>query len=230
MTVCATAAVVVQRLAAKRKSVILTQTSTPLPLMSDAIPASLHFLASKSLPVETNDTSFHFKSRFIEKRFGERETAQIRTNAFPKPCNFPLQPFGSGDLLSLRPYFSFHGGLSLQASEISRDGHDSERATTFLVGDGAIARIEAPIDLDSVPPLSVAHVIYSHVVVLTPEEWDSVKFLATAKNILSCYLPHALSNHPVLDANSLAGVRVGPAGGIAGSEDSSHAGFEVFVD
>jgi len=43
---------------------------------------------------------------------------------------------------------------------------------------------------------------------LTPEEWHSIKFFATAKNILSCYLPLAPGNHPVLDANSLAGVRL----------------------
>ena len=103
-------------------------------------------------------------------------------------------------------------------------------ATAFLVRHGTIARIEAPIDLDSLPLLGVAHVIDSHVVVLTPEEWNSVKLFATAKNILGCYLSLALSNHPVLDANSLAGVRIGPAGDIAGSEDSGHAGFEVFVD
>jgi hypothetical protein len=76
----------------------------------------------------------------------------------------------------------------------------------------------------------VAHVIDSHVVVLTPEVWDSIKLFATAKNILSCYLSLALSNHPVLYANSLAGMRIGPAGGIASSEDSGRAGFEVFVD
>src|SRR5712692_6958301 len=136
----------------------------------------------------------------------------------------------SGDLLSLRPYFSFHGGLSLQALEIARDGYDSESATAFLVRHGTIACIEAPIDLDSLPLLRVAHVIDSHVVVLTPEEWNSVKLFTTAKNILSRYLPLALGNHPMLDANSLAGVRIWPAGGIASSEDSGHAGFEVFVD
>src|SRR5207302_6910579 len=140
------------------------------------------------------------------------------------------QQLGSGDLLSLRPYFGFHGGLSLQALEITRNGYDSESATAFLVRHGTIARIEAPIDLDSLPLLGVAHVIDSHVVVLTPEEWNRVKLFATAKNILRCDLSLALSNHPVLDANSLAGVRIGPAGGIASCEDSGHAGFEVFVD
>ena len=136
----------------------------------------------------------------------------------------------SGDLLSLRPYFSFHGGLSLQALEIARDGYDSEGATAFLVRHGTIARIEAPIDFDGLPLLGVAYVIDSHIVVLTPEEWNRVKLFATAKNILSCYLALAFSDHPVLDANSLAGVRIRPAGGIACSEDSGDAGFEVFVD
>src|SRR6266853_2796029 len=126
----------------------------------------------------------------------------------------------SGDLLSLRPYFSFHGGLSLQALEISRDGYSGESATAFLVRHGTIACIEAPIDLDSLPLLRVPHVIDSHVVVLTPEEWNSVKLFAMAKNILSCDLTLSFSHHPVLDANSLAGVRIWPAGGIAGSEDS----------
>src|SRR5260370_23292218 len=78
----------------------------------------------------------------------------------------------SGDLSSLRPYFSFHGGLSLQALQIARNSCDSESATAFLEKHGTIARIEAPIHLDNIPLLGVAHVIDSHVVVLTPEEWD----------------------------------------------------------
>jgi hypothetical protein len=41
----------------------------------------------------------------------------------------------------LRPCFSFHGGLSLQALEIARNGYDRESATAFLVRHGTIARI-----------------------------------------------------------------------------------------
>ena len=89
----------------------------------------------------------------------------------------------SGYLLSLRPYFGFHCGLSLQALEIARDGCDSKSTATFLIGHSTIARIEAPIDLDSFPRLSVTHVVDRHIVVLTPEEWDSIKFLAAAENI-----------------------------------------------
>jgi hypothetical protein len=65
---------------------------------------------------------------------------------------------------------------------------------------------------------------------LAPEEWDGIKPLATTKNILSGYLSLTFRHHPVFDANSFAGVRIGPTSGIAGREDSRHIGFEVFVD
>jgi hypothetical protein len=148
----------------------------------------------------------------------------------PAPVIFRLHPFGSGDFASSRLDFSFHSRLSLQALEIARDGYDSKNSTGCLICHSTIASIEAPIDLDSLPLLGVAHVIDSHIVVLTPEKWDSIKLLSTAKNILGRDLPLAFRNHPVLDANSLAGVRIWPAGGIASCEDSGHAGFEVFVD
>src|SRR5262245_14070173 len=136
----------------------------------------------------------------------------------------------SGNLSSLLAYFRFHSGLRLQALEIARDGCDSKSAAAFLICHRAIAGIDAPVGLDSIPLLGMAHVIDSHIVVLTPKEWDSVKVLAMAEDIPGRYLPLALGNNPVLHANTLAGVRIWPAGGIAGSKDSSHAGLEVFVD
>jgi hypothetical protein len=45
----------------------------------------------------------------------------------------------SGDLLSLRPYCSFHGGLSPQALKISGYGYSGESLTALLVQHGAIA-------------------------------------------------------------------------------------------
>src|SRR5260221_2826314 len=76
----------------------------------------------------------------------------------------------SGDLSFLRPYFSFHGGLILQALHIARDSCDIEIATAFLIRHGTIARIYAPIDLDRLPLLRMAHVIDGHVVGLSPEQ------------------------------------------------------------
>src|SRR5262245_33009941 len=115
----------------------------------------------------------------------------------------------------MRTYFGFHGGFSLQALEIARNGCDSNGTATLLIGHRTIAGIEAPIDLDSLPLAGVTHVVDSHIVVLTPKERDGVKFLATAENIPGRHLPLALGDNPVLDANSLARVRIWPANSIA---------------
>lgn len=80
---------------------------------------------------------------------------------------------------------------------VNEDAFGGESTTAFLVLHDTIACIEAPIDLDSLSLLGVAHVIDSYVVVLTPEECNSVELFTTAKDILSCHLSHALSNHPV---------------------------------
>src|SRR5215467_8586495 len=136
----------------------------------------------------------------------------------------------SSDVLSLRWRFSFHGRLSLKTLKIARDCHDSQDTSTFLIGHCTIAGFEATVDFDSIPVLSMAHVVDGHIVVLTPEERNSIKFLTAAKNVLGCHLPLTLSDHPMLDANSLAGVWIRPAGDVAGSENSGGTGFQVFVD
>jgi hypothetical protein len=112
----------------------------------------------------------------------------------------------------------------------SRDRYNSESATTFLVRHDTMACIEAPVDLDSLPLLRLAHIIDSYVVELTPEEWNSVKLFTTAKNIFSCCFP-------IRSATTQCSTRIrapvfgsGQRRGIAGSEDSGHAGFEIFID
>jgi hypothetical protein len=102
----------------------------------------------------------------------------------------------------------------------------SESASAFLESHGTVARIEAPIDLDRLPFLGVAHVIDRHVVVLTPEDGTASDFSRRPR----IFLALAPSYHPMIDANSHARAGIGPAGGIASSEDSGHAGFEVLVD
>jgi hypothetical protein len=66
--------------------------------------------------------------------------------------------------------------------------------------------------------------------VLTPEKWHRIEPFAAAKNVPGRNLSLAFGNHPMLDSNSLSGMRIGPAGGVASGENSGHAGFEVFVD
>jgi hypothetical protein len=43
-------------------------------------------------------------------------------------------------------------------------------------------------------------------------------------------LPLALGNHPMLDANRVASVRIGPAGDIACSKNPGRTRFEITVD
>src|SRR3546814_12322216 len=63
-----------------------------------------------------------------------------------------------------------------------------------------------------------------------PEERHGIERLASAQHVACRGLPLALRDNPVLDADLLAGVRVGPACEIAGREDAGGAGFEIFVD
>ena len=93
----------------------------------------------------------------------------------------------------MRLHCTFHSGLSLQTLEISRDGYSSETATAFFIEHGAITRIEATVDLDSVPLLGVADVIDSYLVVLTPEEWNSVEPFATSLPWVVCGFAGALA-------------------------------------
>src|SRR5215471_450309 len=136
---------------------------------------------------------------------------------------------GSGDPSLLWQQLKFHGGFSPQTLQIARNGHDSKSSSAFLISYRTITRIKTAIDLDSIPLLSVPNIVNCDIVVLAPEEWNGIKFLALAKNVLGCYLPLSFGYYPMLDTDSFATVRIGPACGIAGSEDSGYAGFQVFI-
>src|SRR5262249_51702764 len=68
------------------------------------------------------------------------------------------------------------------------------------------------------------------VVVLAPEERHEFVPLAVAEQVGGSDLALAFGDHPVLDANPLAAVRVGPAGNVAGRENVARAGLEELVD
>src|SRR5215467_14462844 len=121
--------------------------------------------------------------------------------------------------------FRFHRCFSLQTLEIARNGHDSKSSSTFLISHCTIARIEAAIDLDSIPLLSVPNVVNCDIVMLAPEECYGVKFLTLAENVLGCHLPLSFGDDPMLHADSLAAVRIGPASCIARRKDSGYACF-----
>src|SRR5439155_21505648 len=66
--------------------------------------------------------------------------------------------------------------------------------------------------LDVVPGCGVPDVIDRHVVMLAPEERDGGVALATAEHVARDRLALPLGDDPVLDAQPLAAVGVGPTG------------------
>lgn len=71
------------------------------------------------------------------------------------------------------------------------------------------------VDIDLIPLLGVTDVVDSEAVVAGPEERDGRVPFPASEHI---YLPLSLSDHPMLDTNSLAGVRVGTSTPRARSE------------
>src|SRR6516162_474619 len=75
----------------------------------------------------------------------------------------------------------------------------------------------------------MTNVVDRDVVVLAPEERHSVEFLALPQHIAGGGLPLTLSDHPMLDPDILARMRIGPSRYIASGEDAGDAGLEMGV-
>ena len=99
-----------------------------------------------------------------------------------------------------------------------------------LVAQQAVLAGDVAVDRQLVPFLGVADIVDRDVVVLAPEERHGVELLAQAQHVERRGLALALGDHPVLDADRLAAVRIGPAGDVAGGEDARRAGLEKRVD
>ena len=72
-------------------------------------------------------------------------------------------------------------------------------------------------------------IVDRHVVVLAPEERHRVEALALPEHVARGGLALALGHHPVLDANVLAGVRIGPARDIARGVDAGRRWFRGYA-
>src|SRR5438067_1197566 len=114
------------------------------------------------------------------------------------------------------------------------------RATKYVLSNITLSADPSPaspaesaaraMDIDAIPGLGVADVVDRDVVVLAPEEGHRVESLAASQHVAGRRLALPFGDHPVLHANAVAGVRIGPSRDIAGGEDARHAGFEVLVD
>src|SRR6185295_8717876 len=101
-------------------------------------------------------------------------------------------------------------------------GHGGD-ASPVAEGDDGAALLEGAVDLDRIPLRGVADIVDAHVVVLAPEEGDGVEALALPEDVARGRLPLALGHYPVLDADALAGVGIGPAGDVAHGVDARGA-------
>src|SRR5215467_7267745 len=111
---------------------------------------------------------------------------------------------------------TLHLRLRVEAFLITEDRGHGERLVAAHEAHGYVAFARIPVDVDAVPLLGVADVIDTHIVVRAPKEWSLRERLARAKHVSRGRLAVPLREHPMLDANAVARVRIGPARDVAG--------------
>src|SRR5688572_17521385 len=104
----------------------------------------------------------------------------------------------------------------LQAGEVPPDGHYRERPALRHEAGRAVAACEVAREDDVVPLLGVPDVTERHVVVVAPEERHGVEAPPSAEDVPRGGLSLPFGDDPVLDADALGRVRVGPARDVAG--------------
>ena len=87
----------------------------------------------------------------------------------------------------------------------------------------------SPSTASSSHVLGMADIVDRNIVVLAPEERNGVESFMSPEHVEGRGLSLAFREDPMLDANSLAGVRVRPARYVAGREDPRRARFEIGV-
>src|SRR3546814_8678115 len=98
------------------------------------------------------------------------------------------------------------------------------------IGHGAIVRGGIAVDLDPIPSFGMADVVDHDVVMLAPEEGDRREAFSPAEHVACRRRTLPLGDRPMLDADIVAGLGVGPARDIACREDAGRARFEEGVD
>src|SRR5579863_5280029 len=141
-------------------------------------------------------------------------------------CRFSaMLPGIAGADLSRR----FHRQFCPKAHRVARGRRHRKHAACTPEGYAEVVRGERSVHLGRIPLIRVSHIVDGQVVVLAPEERDGVEPLTRSKHVHRRDLPLALSDHPVLDADALTGVRVRPPRNVACGEHSRSAGLQIFV-
>src|SRR5215831_18307947 len=118
---------------------------------------------------------------------------------------------------------ALHVDLGLQARDVAVDRRHRERPPLALVAKQAVPALDVAVNRNAIPLLGVADVVDRHVVMLTPEERHRVELLALAHHVERRGLALALRHDPVLDADVLPGMRIGPTRDVASSIDARDA-------
>src|ERR1700724_4137800 len=124
----------------------------------------------------------------------------------------------------------FHRKLGLEACDIAVNRGDRQQLALAPVAQQAIAPRDVAVDGDLVPFFGMADVINRHVVMLAPEEGYRRKSLTLPQHVARRGLSLALGEHPVLDPDMFAPMRVWPTRDIAGGIDAGRAGLKISVD
>src|SRR6202050_1563434 len=127
---------------------------------------------------------------------------------------------------SLAHRLSFHFQLGTETCQIAVYRSDCKNPPFTFVFEQTILGLDIAVDCDLVPVLGVPDIVYRHVVVLTPEERHRVESLTLSQHVERGGLSLAFRDHPMLDSDCLAAIRIGPAGDVACGIDTADAGFE----
>src|SRR5208282_1174732 len=134
-------------------------------------------------------------------------------------------------LPSLRRAFgTLHRKFVLKTLAVASDSGNGERLAFALKGELAIVIFDTAVQIEPVPLLRVTDVVEGKIELCGPEKRYGVEPLALTQYVAGRGLSLALSYHPMLDANTIASERIGPASDVAGGENARDAGFEMLVD
>ena len=159
----------------------------------------------------------------MTKRAAEmRPAASCAINALLRP----MPPLPS----LRRAVGSLHRKFVLETLAVASDSGNSERLAFALKGELAIVIFDTAVQIEPVPLLRVTDVVEGKIELRGPEERYGVEPLALTEYVAGRGLSLALSYDPMLDANTIASERIGPASDVAGGENARDAGFEMLVD
>ena len=94
----------------------------------------------------------------------------------------------------------------------------------------AVALLDRSLDDERIPALGVTDIRDRHVVVHAPEERHRIEGLLAPEHVQRGSLALTFGDHPMLDTDLLAAVRIRPRRDVAGREDTGDTRLKVLID